>query len=83
MAGYLPSSSIKRKIKNEANNQPSLPHAWSIKELYGQKITPKNVAFAETKRAIPSGQDTVGPSCPLGSQHTEFASSCPLAEPAM
>ena len=40
--------------------------SWSIKDsLYGQKMAPKNFAFAGTKQAILSGQE-VGTSCPLG-----------------
>ena len=49
--------------KNEKIEQGQYPailteQAWSIKDLlYGQKITPKNFAFAGTKREIPSGED--------------------------
>ena len=78
MAGYwaeTKSSSIKtkKKKKKERGKYPipviSTEQAWSIKDiLNGQKITPKNFAFAGTivtKRTIPSA-GKIGPSCPLG-----------------
>ena len=54
----------KRKKKDEGQYPAILTgQAWSIKNLlYGQNITPKNFAFAGTKREISSGQD--GPILP-------------------
>ena len=50
--------------------------AWSIKDLlYGQKITPKNFAFAGTKRSIPSRQDTPILPGQVANQNTGFTSS--------
>ena len=78
MAGYWPSSffaflwtetklrSIKTQ-KKERGQHPAIltKQAWSIKDLlYGPKITPKNFAFAGTKREIRAGK--IDPSCPLG-----------------
>ena len=77
MAGYWPSSFFaflrtetkSRSIKNAKKERGQYPvilteQAWSIKDLsYGQKITPKNFAFPETKQEIPSGQNR--PICPL------------------
>ena len=51
--------------------------------LYGQKIAPKNFAFARTKREMPSGQDRSILPAQVANQNTGFASSCPLAEPAI
>ena len=48
------------KNTKERGQYPAIltEQAWSIKDLlYGQKITPKNFAFAGTKREIPRGQD--------------------------
>ena len=48
----------KKKAKKELGQYPTIwtEQAWSIKDLlYGQK--PKNFAFAERKREIPSGQN--------------------------
>ena len=65
MARYWPSSfflrfSVHKVAKKERGQYPAIltEQAWSIKDfLYGLKITPKNFAFAGTKREIPSGQD--------------------------
>ena len=49
----------------------------------GSKITPNNFAFAGTKLAIPSGQDrSIWPDR-VANQNTGFASSFPLAVPAI
>ena len=51
---------IKTEKKKDLGQYPAIltEQAWSIKDLlYGQKIKPKNLAFAGTKRAIPSRQD--------------------------
>ena len=56
--------------KKEQGNYPAIltEQAWSIKDLlHGQKITPKNFAFAETKREIPSVQKKAHVAC-SGSQ---------------
>ena len=45
------------KTQKKEGQYPTIltEQAWSIKDLlYGQKITPKNFAFAGTKREIPS-----------------------------
>ena len=58
--------------------------ALSIKELlYGEKITLKNFAFAETKAGNPElvSFAHLQLSSRVANQNTEFASSCPLAEP--
>ena len=53
--------------------------AWSIKDLlYGQKITPKNFAFAGTKQAILSGQDRPMLPALVANQNTGFTSFCLL-----
>ena len=53
--------------------------AWSIKDLlYGQKVTPKNFAFAATKRQILSLQDRPILPARVANQSTGFASTCPL-----
>ena len=58
--------------------------AWSIKDLlYGQKIIPKNFAFAGTKRGIAGGQDRLILAAEVANQNAGFASSCPLAEPGV
>ena len=95
MAGYWPSSfffcvfmdrdevEVKKNANKERDQYPAIltEQAWSMKDLlYGQKITPKNFAFAETKRKIPSGQER--PILPAN-QNTRFASFCPLPEPAI
>ena len=57
---------------------------WPVNDLlYGQNITPKNFAFASTKRAITSGRDRPILPAWVGNQVTGFASSCSLAEPAI
>ena len=43
----------------------------------------QNYAFAGPTRAIPSGQDRPIFLARVANQNTVFASSCPLAEPAM
>ena len=51
---------VNKNAKRERDHYPAIltEQAWSIKDLlYGLKITPKNFAFAGTKREIPSGQD--------------------------
>ena len=58
---------VHKYTKKEQGQYPAIliKQAWSIKNLlYGQKITPKNFAFAGTKWKILSGK--LGPSCPLG-----------------
>ena len=72
MVGYWPSSffvcvfmdldfvSVHKNAKKERGYYPAIltEQAWSIKDLlYGQKITPKNIAFAGTKQEVTSGQD--------------------------
>ena len=57
MAGYWPSSFFFFAQNKERGQYPVIltKQAWSKKDLlYGQQITPKNFAFAETKRATPS-----------------------------
>ena len=71
--------------KKERGQYPAIltEQAWSIKDiLYGEKITPKNFAFAGTKREIPSGQDWLILPARVANQNIRFASSCPLTEPA-
>ena len=73
-------------VKKEQGEYPAIltEQAWPIKDLlYGQKITPKNFAFAGTKRKILSGQDRPILPAWVANHNTEFASSCPLAEPAI
>ena len=61
-----------------------LKQAWAIKDLlYGQNITPKNFTFVGTERAIPSGQDRLILPARVANHNKGFASSCPLAEPAI
>ena len=67
--------------------------AWSIKDLlYGQKVRQKNFTFAgptrekkkkKKPREIQSGQDRPILPARVANQNTGFASSCPLAEPAI
>ena len=58
--------------------------AWSMNDLlHGQKITPNNFGFARTKLAIPSGQERTMLPARVANQDTGFASSCPIAEPAI
>ena len=65
MAGLFAQTETKsRSIKTQKRTRPILTEqAWSILNdlLHGQKITPKDFAFAGTKRAI-----LRGPFCPLG-----------------
>ena len=79
MAGYWPSSFLHfygpRRSQGQEKHQKRMrlinpailtEQAWSIKDLlYGQKITLKNFALAETKWEIPSRQDRPN-SCELG-----------------
>ena len=73
--------SVHKNAKKERGQYPAIltEQAWSVKDLlHGQKITPKNFAFAGTKREIWAGK--IGPSCPrVANQNIGFASSCPLA----
>ena len=82
MAGYWPSSFFLRFIVIIMDrDKPFIltEQAWSIKDLlYGQKITPKNFAFAGTKRVIPAYLARS-----VANQNTGFASCCPLAEPVI
>ena len=92
MAGYWPGSFFaflwtetkSRSIKMQKKERGQYPailteQAWSIKDLlYGQKMTPKNFAFAGTMREIPLCFARF-----VANQNTGFASSCPLEEPAI
>ena len=75
---------VNKNVKKERGQYPVIltEQAWSIKDLlYGQKITPKNFAFAGTKRESPSRQDWPILPAREANQNTGFASSCPFAQP--
>ena len=86
MAGYWPScffAFFKDRDEVEVNKNAKKERGQHPAILYGQKITPKNFAFAGTKWKIPSGQDRPILPARVGNQNTGFASSCPLADPAI
>ena len=75
-------------IKSEKRTRPISSHLdrTSLVNkgfIIWQKITPKNCAFAGTKQGIASGQDRPILPARVANQNTGFASSCPLAEPAI
>ena len=77
----MKSRSIKMQKRMRPNSAAILTEqAWSIKGLlFGQKITPKNLIFAETKQAILSGQDRPTLPALVANQNIRWASSCLLA----
>ena len=80
--------SVHKNAKQERGQYPAIlaeqAYQWSMKHLlYGQKITPKNFAFAKTEREISSGQGRPILPARVANQNTGFASSCPLGEPAL
>ena len=75
---------VHKNAKKESGQYPAIltEQAWSIKDLlYG--LRQNSFAFAGPTRAIPSGQDRPILPARVANQNTGFASSCPLAEPAI
>ena len=66
---------VHNKRKKERGQYPAIltQQAWSIKDF----------AFAGPTRAIPSGKDRPILPARVANQNTGFASSCPLAGPAI
>ena len=81
MTGYWPSSFLSFTDRDEGQYPAILTEqVWTVKDLeYGRKITPKNFAFAVNK----TGNRRSILTARVANHNTRFASSCPLAEPAI
>ena len=88
MVGYWPISFFVFMDRDEVEVHKNAKRTRTISSHLDQtslvnKDGQKNFAFAGPTRGIPSGQDRPILPARVANQNTGFASSCPLAEPAI